>query len=83
MLKFSTNIPCAAAVILAMDKMHAELTTAVENPDYSLALQAALSLLQILILTSQPLVICRAPYSSISCRIIHSHYVIVTALIYK
>ena len=43
-LEFSTDTPCAAAVILAMDKMHAELTTAVENPDYSPALQATLSL---------------------------------------
>ena len=37
-------MPCVAAVIPAMDKMHAELTTAVENVEYSPALQAALEL---------------------------------------
>jgi hypothetical protein len=43
-LEFSTDTPCAAAVIPAMDKMHAELTAAVENINYSPALRAALSL---------------------------------------
>ena len=43
-LEFSMDTPCAAAVIPAMDKMHAELTTAVGNVEYSPALQAALSL---------------------------------------
>ena len=43
-LEFSTDTPCAAAVIPTMDKMHAELTAAVENVEYSPALQAALSL---------------------------------------
>lgn len=43
-LEFSSDTPCAAAVIPAMDKMHTELTAAVENFDYSPALKAALSL---------------------------------------
>jgi hypothetical protein len=43
-LEFSTDTPCVAAVIPAMDKMHAELTAAAENVEYSPALQAALSL---------------------------------------
>jgi hypothetical protein len=43
-LEFSTDTPCAAGVIPAMDKMHAELTAAVENINYSPALRAALSL---------------------------------------
>lgn len=43
-LEFSTDTPCTAAVIPVMDKMHAELTAAVENEDYSPALRAALSL---------------------------------------
>lgn len=43
-LEFSTDTPCPAAVIPAMDKMHAELTAAVENAEYSTALRAALSL---------------------------------------
>ena len=37
-------MPCTAAVIPAMDKMHAELTAAADNVEYSPALQAALSL---------------------------------------
>jgi hypothetical protein len=43
-LEFSTDTPCTAAVIPAMDKMHTDLTAAVENVEYSPALQAALSL---------------------------------------
>jgi hypothetical protein len=43
-LEFSTDTPCTAAVIPAMDRMHTELTSAVENVEYSPALQAALSL---------------------------------------
>jgi hypothetical protein len=43
-LEFSTDTPCVAAVIPAMDKMHTELTAAADNVDYSPALQAALSL---------------------------------------
>ena len=37
-------MPCVAVVIPAMDKMHAELTAAAENVEYSPALQAALEL---------------------------------------
>jgi hypothetical protein len=44
MLEFSTDTPCVAAVIPAMDKMHAELTATVENEKYSSALRAALLL---------------------------------------
>ena len=36
-------MPCAAAVIPAMDKMHAELTAATDNVEYLPALQVALS----------------------------------------
>ena len=43
-LQFLTDTPCAAAIIPAMDKMHAELTAATENLDYSPVLQAALTL---------------------------------------
>lgn len=43
-LEFSRDTPCAAAVIPTMDKMHTELTAAVENANYSSALRAALSL---------------------------------------
>ena len=43
-LEFSTDMPCAATVIPAMDKMHAELTAATDNVEYLPALQAALSL---------------------------------------
>lgn len=43
-LEFSIDTPCLASVILAMDKMHAELTAAAENVENSPALQAALSL---------------------------------------
>lgn len=42
--QFSSDTPCAAAVIPAMDKMHTELTSAIENFDYSPALKSALSL---------------------------------------
>jgi hypothetical protein len=42
-LEFSTDTPCLAAVIPAMDKMHAELTAASANPRYSSAIRAALS----------------------------------------
>ena len=38
------DTPCVTVVIPAMDKMHAELTAAVENVEYSPALQAALEL---------------------------------------
>ena len=40
-LEFSTDTPCATAIIPAMDKMHAELTAAADNVEYSPALQAA------------------------------------------
>lgn len=43
-LEFSCDTPCLAAVIPAMDKMHAELTAAANNNEYSPALRAALSL---------------------------------------
>ena len=44
--QFSLDTPCTAAVIPAMDKMHTELTSAIENFDYSPALimKSALSL---------------------------------------
>ena len=38
------DMPCVAAVIPAMDKMHAELIAAVENVEYLPMLQAALEL---------------------------------------
>ena len=43
-LEFSIDTPCPAAIIPAMDKMHNELTAAADNPEYSPALQAALSI---------------------------------------
>ena len=43
-LEFSSDMPCAAAVIHAMDKLHAELTAAADNVEYSPALQVALLL---------------------------------------
>ena len=43
-LEFSTDIPCLASVIPAMDKMHNDLTTATVNEEYLLALRAALTL---------------------------------------
>ena len=43
-LGFSTDMPCLAAVIPAMDKMHTKLTSASENKDYSPAICSALSI---------------------------------------
>ena len=43
-LQFSSDTPCIANVIPAMDKMHADLTTSSENENYSLAIRAALRL---------------------------------------
>ncbi|KAF9440777.1 hypothetical protein P691DRAFT_614345, partial [Macrolepiota fuliginosa MF-IS2] len=42
-LEFSSNTPCPATVIPAMDKMHNKLTAATKNNDYSPAVRAALS----------------------------------------
>jgi len=41
-LEFSTDTPCVANVIPAMDRMHADLLAAGENEDYSTAIRAAL-----------------------------------------
>ncbi len=43
-LQFSSDTPCLASVILAMDKMHNELTAASQNTEYSPVLQVALRL---------------------------------------
>jgi hypothetical protein len=43
-LQFSTDTPCLAAVIPAMDKMHNELVAASENAKYSQAVRAALTI---------------------------------------
>ncbi|KAH9960261.1 ribonuclease H-like domain-containing protein [Russula dissimulans] len=43
-LQFSTDTPCLAAVIPAMDKMHNELTAVSENVKYSPAVQATLTI---------------------------------------
>ncbi len=43
-LEFSSDTPCPASVIPAMDRMHDELTNAAENVDYSVALRSTLSL---------------------------------------
>ena len=44
MLKFSSDTPCIANVIPAMDKMHSELTVASLDEKYSPAIRAALKL---------------------------------------
>jgi hypothetical protein len=41
-LEFSTDTPCIANVIPAMDRMHADLQAACNNEDYSIAIRAAL-----------------------------------------
>ena len=43
-LEFSSDTPCIANVIPAMDRMHTALTTASTNEDYSPAIRAALKL---------------------------------------
>ena len=43
-LKFSSDTPCLASVIPAMDKMHHKLTAVSQNTKYSPALQIALRL---------------------------------------
>ena len=43
-LQFSSDTPCIANVIPAMDKMHADLTASSENEDYTPAIRAALKL---------------------------------------
>ncbi|KAH9960262.1 hypothetical protein BC827DRAFT_1103688, partial [Russula dissimulans] len=43
-LQFSTDTPCLAAVIPAMEKMYDKLTATSKNLEYSLALQAPLTI---------------------------------------
>jgi hypothetical protein len=43
-LEFSSDTPCLATVIPAMDRMHDELTAMAENTTYSPALRTALAL---------------------------------------
>jgi hypothetical protein len=43
-LQFSSDTPCLAAVIPAMDRMHDNLTAACEKEEYSPALRAALKM---------------------------------------
>ena len=58
MLQFSTDTPCVANVIPAMDRMHANLEAALKNENYSPAIRAALKIglnsLQILLYYSYP-----------------------------
>ena len=42
MLEFSSDMPCIANVIPAMDQMHANLLAACDNEDYSTTIHAAL-----------------------------------------
>ena len=43
-LEFSTDTPCVANVIPAMDRMHADLLAACNNKKYSTAIRAALKI---------------------------------------
>jgi hypothetical protein len=43
-LEFSSDTPCIANVIPAMDRMHADLVAACENENYSIAIRAALKI---------------------------------------
>ena len=43
-VEFSSDTPCIANIIPAMDKMHSELTAASNNKAYSPAIRAALKL---------------------------------------
>jgi hypothetical protein len=43
-LEFSSDTPCVANVIPAMDRMHSDITAASNNEDYSPAIRAALKL---------------------------------------
>lgn len=43
-LEFSTDTPCIANVIPAMDRMHTDLVAACENKNYSTAIRAALKI---------------------------------------
>ena len=43
-LEFSSDTPCIANVIPAMDRMHADLVTASANENYSPAIRAALKI---------------------------------------
>ena len=44
MLEFSSDTPCIANIIPAMDRMHVELTAVSNNDAYSPAIQAAIKL---------------------------------------
>ena len=44
MLEFSTDTPCIANIIPAMDRMHADLVAACENENYSTSIRAALKI---------------------------------------
>ena len=43
-LEFSSDTPCIANIIPAMDRMHADLVTASANENYSPAIRAALKI---------------------------------------
>jgi hypothetical protein len=43
-LQFSTDTPCVANIIPAMDRMHADLEAACKNENYSPAIHAALKI---------------------------------------